>query len=203
MTEICVQQETQEETRRVGPQTEEFTNMEQLNIMEQLNRFNKLEQEYNIYFPKEWKDYYINQEQIRLEHLGPFGPYDWTCIKLESIEELCRPYSNGNDGRHQNNNYIDIAIRNYGMGHYLVLSMTKDGHNFFFRQDGGSNGYERMANLQKFDGWNPTLYQPLYSVSNAMELLQVDLGESFDTFEQFLEKHCQKGDESKINYDAM
>ena len=201
MEGIAHQQETT--TQVIIKKITNETHTQEDNIMTQKNKFEKLEQKYNIHFQEEWKDYYVNREQIRLEQLGPFGPHDWNCIKLESIEELCQPYSNGNDGRHQNHNYIDIAIRSYGMGHYLVLSMTKDGLNFFFRDDGGSNGYERMANLQKFDGWNPTLYQPLYSVSQVMELLQVDLGESFDTLEHFLEKHCQKGDKSKINYDAM
>jgi len=165
--------------------------------------FEMLECEFQIHFPEEWQAYYITQKQIKLEQLGrdiPFGPHNWTCIELDNIEKHCKPYPSGELGRYQIENYVDIALRGFGMGHYMVLSMTKDGHNFFFRRDGGSNGYERMANIQRFQGWNPTLYQPLYSIAQVMKLIKVSFEESFDVLDMFLEKHCQKGDNSKVNY---
>ena len=170
-------------------------------------KFQNLADNYNIHFPQEWIEYYTNCQIVRTEQLGteiPFGPYDWKCIDLDNIVSQCNPGDNGQPGRYQNENYVDIALQGFGMGHYVVLSMTKDGHNFFFREDGGSNGYERMANFQKFQGWNPTLYQPLFSLSQAMSHLETNFNdESFDGVRHFLETHCQKGDKSKINYDAM
>ena len=172
-----------------------------------MDKFQEMADNYDIHYPTGWIEYYTNCQIVRTEQLGteiPFGPYDWTCIDLDNIISQCNPGDNGQPGRYQNENYVDIALQGFGMGHYIVLCMTKDGHNFFFREDGGSNGYERVANFQKFQGWNPTLYQPLFSVSQAMSHLETNFNdESFDGVRHFLETICQKGDKSKINYDAM
>jgi len=40
--------------------------------------------------------------------------------------------------------FIDIATKYAGMGHILVLSYQPSTEMFFFRSDGGSNGYDRM-----------------------------------------------------------
>ena len=51
------------------------------------------------------------------------------------------------------NNYkyiLNIAIIYCGMGHISVLTMDKNTKKFFFRPDGGSNGYEREDYYNKY-----------------------------------------------------
>jgi len=52
------------------------------------------------------------------------------------------------------NLFIDIACRYAGMGHYLILSMVKDSDKFFFREDGGSNGWEIEIIQKKYSEFN-------------------------------------------------
>mgnify|MGYP001366664579 CR=1 FL=1 len=52
--------------------------------------------------------------------------------------------------------FIDIAMSYIGMGHIYVISMIKATGKFFFRQDGGSNGYERLFTYQNYQHFEPT-----------------------------------------------
>ena len=45
---------------------------------------------------------------------------------------------------------LNIGIIYCGMGHVSVLTMDKNSKKFFFRPDGGSNGYEREAYDKKY-----------------------------------------------------
>jgi len=158
--------------------------IEQIDISQFEEKFNTLAQ-VNIHFPNEWKQYYINHNKLYTKQLGheiPLGPYDWTCIELENIKESCKP----------NKNYIDIAIIGRGLGYYIVLSMTKDGQYFFFRIAGGSNDYSRIANFQKFQNWDPTEHEPLFTISKVINLLENDINDT----------HCQKGNSENIDIDA-
>jgi hypothetical protein len=47
-------------------------------------------------------------------------------------------------------NFTDVGLTYMGMGHVMVLSMDKKSNKFFFRHDGGSNGYERDDNYNKY-----------------------------------------------------
>ena len=152
-------------------------------------KFNTLAQ-VNIHFPKEWKKYYIDHNKLHIEQLGhkiPFGPYKWTCTELENIKESCKP-----NGKNHNKNYVDIAIIGRGLGYYTVLSMTKDGQYFFFRIAGGSNDYSRIANFQKFQYWDPTEHEPLFTISEVINLLENNINDT----------HCQKGNSENIDIDT-
>jgi len=46
--------------------------------------------------------------------------------------------------------FVDFGISYIGMGHVVVLSMEKESKKFFFRRDGGSNGYDRQDNYDKY-----------------------------------------------------
>jgi hypothetical protein len=45
---------------------------------------------------------------------------------------------------------IDIGMSYAGMGHYHVLSWDRIEQKYFYRLDGGSNGYDRQANEEFF-----------------------------------------------------
>lgn len=64
--------------------------------------------------------------------------------------------------RSENYEYIlDIGVIYMGMGHIEVLSMSKKDGKFFFRMDGGSNGYEREDNYNKYKNYQPKLNELL------------------------------------------
>lgn len=48
--------------------------------------------------------------------------------------------------------FIDVGMVYHGMGHYAVLSYDPHLNKFFFRMDGGSNGYERCNNEKYYYG---------------------------------------------------
>jgi hypothetical protein len=68
---------------------------------------------------------------------------DWTIL---SLEEALRNYNNYcKDGQ---NNVFDIGFKYRGMGHITLISCDLKSHLLFYRNDGGSNGYDREANYQ-------------------------------------------------------
>ena len=66
---------------------------------------------------------------------------NWTIMSLEEAlkqyEEYCK---NGQE------NIFNIGYRYLGMGHIEVISCDLNSHLLFYRPDGGSNGYDRLAN---------------------------------------------------------
>ena len=71
-------------------------------------------------------------------------------MSLDSIRERIAAYKEG--GQKQ---IIDIAYQYAGMGWVNVLSMNVKTGKFFFRADGGSNGYDREDNWEKIRKLNP------------------------------------------------
>ena len=58
---------------------------------------------------------------------------NFTFLSLQTISTRIDNYDN----------FYDIAIIYVSMGHIIALAKMKDNEFFFFRADGGSNGYER------------------------------------------------------------
>lgn len=54
-------------------------------------------------------------------------------------------------------NFIDIGVHYQGMGHVIMLSVVKNTGELFFREDGGSNGYEAEIHWKFFQNFNPLL----------------------------------------------
>jgi hypothetical protein len=50
----------------------------------------------------------------------------------------------------------DVAHRYLGLGHYLVLSHSSMLRCYFFRHDGGGNGYEEDANFRFYGNFVPS-----------------------------------------------
>lgn len=68
-------------------------------------------------------------------------------------------------------NILDIGLAYMGMGHVRVLSMSKTNGKFFFRADGGANGYEREAHYNKYLHFIPS-DDILYSLEDTLEKLK-------------------------------
>ena len=62
-------------------------------------------------------------------------------------------------------NSIDIAFRYLGMGHIKVLTYNKKNKNFIYRQDGGSNDFDRLDNYDRLKNYNidPEKYLNMYT----------------------------------------
>ena len=65
---------------------------------------------------------------------------DFTFLSLSTL----------NQDKEEYDHFIDIATSYIGMGHLYIIAMVKETGQFFFRQDGGSNGYDRLFTYQKF-----------------------------------------------------
>ena len=76
--------------------------------------------------------------------------------------------------------FIDIAWRYRGMGHVIVLAYIPKTNNFFFRNDGGSNDYDRADH---FKTYSDSKFQP-----NKFKLY---------------EKHVYSTEEGRIEYDLI
>lgn len=89
--------------------------------------------------------------------------------------------------RKNNYNYFyDIALTYMGMGHILLISYYPTKKKFFFRRDGGSNGYDRQEYYNKYKNFiieekenkeneneNPTTYliDQLYTFEQIVSIL--------------------------------
>ena len=52
--------------------------------------------------------------------------------------------------------FFDLGTIYAGMGHVIVLSYSEKEKKFFFREDGGANGWERIANYEKYKSFDPS-----------------------------------------------
>ena len=137
----------------------------------------------NCIFPEQWLKYVDNKFCIKQEDIGPFGSlngwdyFPWlNLIKNISKSTEC---------------WYDIACNYLGMGHFCVMSLLKKEEKCFFRITGGSNGFDRIANMQMFQDHNPYLQQDkLYDLKQGIELL------TDTTYE--LPNILQEGDRNKI-----
>ena len=105
------------------------------------------------------------------------------------------------EGRYENEMYIDVAIIGMGMGHYIVISMTKDGQHFFFRRDGGSNGYDRFHNMKIYQQWNPLqpeLSEFVYDINGMMSLINDD-----NIPISAIMELCHKGHNTKVDFGEL
>tara|TARA_B100000674_G_C37949854_1_gene966713 strand:- start:984 stop:1658 length:675 start_codon:yes stop_codon:yes gene_type:complete len=74
--------------------------------------------------------------------------YDSDCFTLFSLNEII--------DRSENYKYfLDIGMKYAGMGHVLILSYEPYVQQFFFRNDGGSNGYDCEANYKFYSNFKP------------------------------------------------
>lgn len=69
---------------------------------------------------------------------------NWTFFSITKILELVKHYAN-----HNINNIIDLGFMYHGMGHVKVVYYNKITEKIYFRMDGGSNDYDRMANFNE------------------------------------------------------
>ena len=105
----------------------------------------KAHDDYNNYFDKLPKE--LN-ENVRILYKFIANPYveiyldDWILFPLsESINKYMYYIA-------QNQHYVfDVAYKYNGMGHVIILSCDLENHLLFYRQDGGSNDYDREYNL--------------------------------------------------------
>ena len=74
---------------------------------------------------------------------------------LETYKNLC---DNGQEL------VFDFGYRYVGMGHIEVISCDLSNHLLFFRDDGGSNGYDREDNYQRLLKYNPGDKNYLYFI---------------------------------------
>jgi len=69
---------------------------------------------------------------------------DWCFMSLKSCINKYNYYLTRNQDK-----IFDIAYKYMGMGHVKVLSCDLQNHLLFYRNDGGSNDYEREFNLEQ------------------------------------------------------
>jgi hypothetical protein len=93
------------------------------------------------YLPKELRVLY-SKIGSNTEYLHKNG---FKFLKLDEINRRSKSHTH----------FIDIAIAYAGMGFVNVLSYHKDSKKYFVRMDGGSNGYDREYNYNKYKDYNP------------------------------------------------
>ena len=64
----------------------------------------------------------------------------------------------------------DIAIHYLGMGHITVLTYDIKLEKFFFRRDGGSNGYEREINWDFIKNYN-NINNKTYNILEVFDII--------------------------------
>ena len=96
------------------------------------NTFSKLDFSTRILysFIGENKEYQINE---------------FTFFTLKEIQKRMNNY----------NHFFDIGLKYAGMGHIIVLSYHTKSKKYFFRHDGGANGYEREEHYNFYYNYNP------------------------------------------------
>lgn len=142
------------------------TLQEEINASSKLN--NKSVEFINKHhFPLELKFIYliINNEKSEIQLNKGFN-----FLKLEEIIENKDKYEH----------FIDIGIKYWGMGHILVLSLTKNTGELFFRTDGGSSGWDTGLNFSYYVSFNPIKEYPkkIMSFSNVKYIVTSDLLEN-------------------------
>ena len=82
---------------------------------------------------------------------------EWTIMSLEEAlkryKELCKQGQN---------NVFDIGFRYLDMGHIEMISCDLQSHLLFYRRDGGSNGLDRINNLNELIQKGSTPYKKFH-----------------------------------------
>ena len=86
-------------------------------------------------FPKALKNFFINKP-----YASEIYTKEWTIMSLNNI--ISRFETINKDKI----NVIDIGFKYMGMGHILILFYDPVKKCYFYRYDGGSNGYDRIHN---------------------------------------------------------
>jgi hypothetical protein len=111
-------------------------------------------------FPTELETmyYYVGDKEVSL--------HDFTFLRPSEIEKNYKRYSY----------FYDVALKYQGMGHLQVISVTKD-NKYFLRNDGGSNGYERADNYEKYVNFEPkntmTFSELVNKIKNPMSFFEL------------------------------
>ena len=103
---------------------------------------------------------------------------EFTFFTLKEIKKRMNNY----------NHFFDIGLKYAGMGHIIVLSYHPNSKKFFFRHDGGANGYERDAHYKFYLNFNPE-----YDLSKIEIFFDFEINKLI-TFKEFI-KHfnfCNK-----------
>lgn len=83
---------------------------------------------------------------------------------------------------YKHSDIIDIGHLYRGMGHYCVLAWCSKINKYFFRYDGGSNGYEREHNelffLTKFDPSDEKYKEKLINFENTIKMIREGISKS-------------------------
>ena len=82
---------------------------------------------------------------------------EWTIITLDKALELYNNYCKKGQP-----NVFDIAYKYDGLGWITIVSCDLKSHTLFYRQDGGSNGYDRQDNLDKLIKNGANDYKKIY-----------------------------------------
>ena len=85
-------------------------------------------------------DFYLDNEGYDREMYTE----NWTFFSITKILELVKHYTS-----HNINNIVDLGFIYHGMGHIKVVYYNKISKKIYFRMDGGSNDYDRMANFNE------------------------------------------------------
>jgi len=84
--------------------------------------------------------------------------------------------------------FYDLALKYHGLGHILLISYYPPSEKFFFRMDGGSNGWDREAYYNKYKNYNPDIcniskeenptnykYKTLYTFEQMMSIISYEI----------------------------
>ena len=90
----------------------------------------------------------LHPEILKLyERIGYNNEYQFKYYTFMTLNEIIERKNNYE-------NFIDIALKYQGLGHILLISYHIKSNKFFFRMDGGSNGYDRENNYNKYKKFN-------------------------------------------------
>ena len=112
---------------------------QKINIIQDNNLLLNIEfKELNL--EKAITDFYLNNKAFNIEMYIE----NWTFFSIKKILELYKYYIENDI-----NNIVDLGFIYIGMGHIKIVYYNKITEKIYFRIDGGSNDYDRMANFNE------------------------------------------------------
>jgi hypothetical protein len=100
---------------------------------------------------RETFNYLPTELRVLYSRIGSNNEYMHTSgfvfFKLDEIKRRSKNHSH----------FLDVAIAYAGMGWVHVLAYHKDSNKYFVRMDGGSNGYDREDNYNKYKEYIPEM----------------------------------------------
>ena len=107
------------------------------NIQLDTTHYNLINDFKNLLLPNDISDFFINNKAFNNE----IYINQYTFFSIKKILQLSQHYKNDNI-----NNIIDIGFIYKGMGWISVIYYNTNFNKIFFRDDGGSNNYDRNYN---------------------------------------------------------